>query len=89
MLHRLRVLGIPGFTRTRAPSLARAKTDLSEAWSVERLLDTDAALIEAAAYGATLERGGGAKLEERCRDARRLASSPTRSSTRRSAASAR
>jgi len=69
VLHRIRVLGIPGFTRTRAPSLLRTKTDLSEEWSVERLLETDPALIEAAVYGGSLIAAAGAKLEERCRDA--------------------
>jgi hypothetical protein len=69
VLHRLRVLGIPGFGRTRAPSLLRTKTELSEEWSVERLLETDPALIEAAVYGGSLVAAAGAKLEERCRDA--------------------
>ena len=67
VLHRLRVLEIPGFKRTRAPSLLRTKTDLSEAWSVERLLETDPALIEAAVYGGSLVAAAAAKLEERCR----------------------
>jgi hypothetical protein len=69
VLHRIRVLGIPGFARTRAPSLLRTKTDLSEEWSVERQLETDPALIEAAVYGGSLVSAAGAKLEERCRDA--------------------
>jgi hypothetical protein len=69
VLHRLRVLGIPGFSRTRAPSLARAKTELSEAWSIARLLETDTELIEAALYGATLAGAASAKIEERMRDA--------------------
>jgi hypothetical protein len=68
VLHRVRVLGIPGFTRTRAPSLLRTKTDLSEDWSVERLLETDPALIEAAVYGGSLLSAAAAKLEERCRE---------------------
>ncbi len=67
ILHRIRVLGVPGFTRTRAPSLLRTKTDLSEEWSVERLLETDPALIEAAVYGGSLLSSAAAKLEERCR----------------------
>ena len=68
VLHRLRALGVPGFARTRAPSLLRTKTDLSEEWSVERLLETDPALIEAAVYGGSLVAAAGAKLEERCRE---------------------
>ncbi len=69
ILHRFRVLAIPGFTRTRAPSLLRTKTDLSEEWSVERLLETDPALIEAAVYGGSLLSAASAKLEEACREA--------------------
>ena len=73
VLHRLRVLGIPGFGRTRAPSLLRTKTELSEEWSVERLLETDPALIEAAIYGGSLVAAAGAKLEERCREGANVA----------------
>lgn len=69
VLHRLRVLEIPGFAQTRAPSLSRAKTELSEEWSVQRGLDTDPALVEAALYGATLVGAAAAKIEERSRDA--------------------
>ena len=68
VLHRLRVLAIPGFGRTRAPSLLRTKTELSEEWSVERLIETDPALIEAAVFGGSLVAAAGAKLEERCRE---------------------
>jgi hypothetical protein len=64
VLHRLRVLQIPGFARTRAPSFTRANTNLGETWSVQRVLDAEAALIEAAAYGATLEGAAAGKLEE-------------------------
>jgi hypothetical protein len=64
VLHRLRVLGVPGFVRTRAPSFARGDTRLSERWSCQWTIEADAALIEAAAYGATLEAAAAAKLEE-------------------------
>src|SRR5262249_41256912 len=37
---------------------------LSEVWSVSRVLDAEPALIEAAAYGATLESAAAARLEE-------------------------
>ena len=67
VLHRLRVLGIPGVQRTKAPSLLRTKTDLSEEWSVERVVETDPALVEAALYGGSLISAAQAKLEERCR----------------------
>ena len=72
VLHRLRVLGVPGVTRTRAPSWTREDTSLSEEWSVEHALDADAALIEAAAYGATLEGAAAGKLEEELHGAERL-----------------
>jgi hypothetical protein len=69
VLHRLRLLGIPGFNRTRAPSFARAHTDLTEEWSVVHALEAEPALIESALYGATLEGAATAKLDERCRGA--------------------
>ncbi len=69
VLHRLRVLKIPGFARTRGPSLARAQTSLTEEWTVVRKLETDTALVEAAIYGATLEGATAAKLEEATREA--------------------
>ncbi len=67
VLHRLRVLGIPGFERTRGPSLARQNTSLDELWVVMRKLETDAALVEAALHGATLESAAAAKLEDQTR----------------------
>ena len=67
VLHRLRVLAIPGIARTRGPSLLRHKTSLTEEWTVVRKLETDAALIEAAIFGATLGAAAAAKLEERTR----------------------
>ena len=69
VLHRLRVLGIPGFALTRKPSLARAETQLSEQWSISAQLDAESALIEASAYGATLEDAAAARLEEGIRNA--------------------
>ncbi len=73
VLHRLRLLGIPGFQRTRAPSFQRGETHLGETWRVQRVLDADAALIEAAAYGATLEAAAAGKLEEQLLRAQGLA----------------
>jgi hypothetical protein len=79
VLHRLRVLGVPGFSRTRAlapaPSQRRSRdpsAGLSEVWVVQRVLDADAALIEAAAYGATLEDAAAGQLEELLLHARDL-----------------
>ena len=70
VLHRLRVLQIPGFDLVRKPSLARAETDLSEEWRVTAVLEAESALIEASAYGATLESAAAARLEEGVRNAR-------------------
>ena len=73
VLHRLRVLGIPGFTLIRAPSFDRERTRLEEEWRIAHVLDAEAALIEAAAYGATLESAAAAKLEEALRGGRGIA----------------
>ena len=67
VLHRLRVLGIPGVRRVRAPQFTRGQTLLGETWELTRGLDFDPALIEAALYGATLEQAALAKLEEAAR----------------------
>ncbi|HSO31943.1 MAG TPA: DUF5682 family protein [Labilithrix sp.] len=69
VLHRLRVLAVPGFVLTRKPSLARADTELSEGWAITATLDAEPALIEASAYGATLEAAAAARLEEGIRNA--------------------
>lgn len=61
-LHRLRVLGVPGFALRRGPSLTRHDTDLSEDWQVQHVLETEPALIEAAALGATLPSAATHKL---------------------------
>ena len=73
VLHRLRVLGIPGFTLVRAPSFDRDHTRLEEEWRVTHVLDAEAALIEAAVHGATLESAAAAKLEEALADGRGIA----------------
>lgn len=66
VLHRLRVLGVPGVSLVRALFLGRGRSGaaLSEVWSVKRALDADAALIEASAYGATLEAAAAGRIEE-------------------------
>jgi len=63
ILHRLRVLGIPGFTRQQGPAHA-VDGQLQEQWTYKKLLEADAALIEAGAYGATLASAATARLEE-------------------------
>ncbi len=69
VLHRLRILGIPDFSLTHGPSAKRGATDLSEKWQVALRIETDAALIEAAAYGATLEAATHARLAARAASA--------------------
>ncbi len=64
VLHRLRVLAIPGITLVQAPSFDRERTALTEVWNVGRTLEQEPALIEAAAYGATLESAAAARLEK-------------------------
>jgi hypothetical protein len=63
ILHRLRVLGIPGFVRQSGPTWATEGT-LGETWAISAPIETEAALIEAGAYGATLEAAAAARLEE-------------------------
>ena len=62
ILHRLRVLGIPGFVRKRGPE---RPTDpvLSESWALVSDPMAETSLIEASAYGATLEQAAGARIE--------------------------
>jgi hypothetical protein len=68
VLHRLRVLGIPGFRRVAGPGWA-TEGPLDETWSLERKVETEAALIEAAAWGATLESAAGARIEHEIAEA--------------------
>lgn len=63
VLHRLRVLDIPGFRRVAGPKLA-TDAELVERWSLVASEDLDAALVEAASYGGTLEAAATARLEE-------------------------
>ncbi|MEV1118805.1 DUF5682 family protein [Actinosynnema sp. NPDC049800] len=69
ILHRLRVLRIPGFERTSGPS-AGAEPQLDERWALRPVDDRLAALIEAAENGATLEEAAGVALQRRSRHAR-------------------
>ena len=65
VLHRLRVLGVPGFDRMTDTTLA-----LVETWRLVRSVDAEAALIESASYGGTLQEAAGARLEEELEAAR-------------------
>ena len=62
-LHRLRVLGIPGFIRERGPAPGSAE-GFEEVWKIFDVFERESALIEAAAWGATLESAAAARLEE-------------------------
>jgi hypothetical protein len=73
VLHRLRILDIPGVTCERGPSRARQANDLSEHWALRHVLETESALIEAALWGAMLETAAAARLEARTRDAAGIA----------------
>lgn len=63
VLHRLVVLQIPGFQRIAGPSWATERA-LDERWTLTRVFEAESALIEASAYGATLETAALARLEE-------------------------
>jgi len=63
-LHRLRVLGIPGFDRVAGPSPGGRPADFREVWRISDVFERESALIEAAAWGATLEAAAAARLEE-------------------------
>ncbi|MBL8300052.1 MAG: hypothetical protein JNN30_17060 [Rhodanobacteraceae bacterium] len=69
VLHRLRLLGIPGIERLQGPTLALAG-ERRERWRLARPVEQAAALIEAGAYGATLADAARAMLEAKLRDAR-------------------
>jgi len=76
VLHRLRVLQVPGYVRDRGPSI-RSDPVLVEDWTIERVEMRLPRLIEAGAYGGTLAAAAGAALEERFTesgpDARKIA----------------
>ena len=67
-LHRLRVLGIPGYQRESGPGGGLDPVDLEE-WKVREDQNRLAALIEAGAHGATLAEAATALLEERAAQA--------------------
>jgi len=59
---------VPGFVRVQGPRTA-VDPELVEVWELTRALDADAALVEAAAFGATLEAAAAARLAEHLRAA--------------------
>ncbi|HET9170689.1 MAG TPA: DUF5682 family protein [Actinospica sp.] len=64
VLHRLRVLGIPGFDRESGPE-SGLDPEFRELWKLKTTARRSAALIEAGAYGATLAEAAVALLERR------------------------
>ncbi|MEV5408188.1 DUF5682 family protein [Thermopolyspora sp. NPDC052614] len=63
-LHRLRVLGVPGFVRESGPETG-ADPVVEERWTLSGHADRLPALIEAGAYGPTLAEAASAVLEQR------------------------
>ncbi|ATB30727.1 hypothetical protein MEBOL_004188 [Melittangium boletus DSM 14713] len=68
VLHRLRVLRIPGFTRDAGPSFP-AEPVLQESWTVAPSEDFISWVIEASGWGPTLEEAASGRLEEALMDA--------------------
>jgi hypothetical protein len=68
VLHRLRVLCVPGFARPSGPEWP-TDAELVERWQIVAHEDADAHLIEAGAYGATLESAAARRLEDALADA--------------------
>jgi Family of unknown function (DUF5682) len=66
MLHRLRVLAIPGFERTAGVDFALRSdlTALTETWRVRWMPEQDAQMIEASRYGSALKDAVAARLAE-------------------------
>jgi hypothetical protein len=64
VLHRLRVLGVPGYDRRSGPAPGGAPA-LRERWELDRSDRWLPSLIEAGAYGATLDTAAAAALADR------------------------
>lgn len=71
VLHRLRILVLPGVTRSRGPKQAMGISggERTEVWQLAEPFEQQAALIEAGAWGATLIDAARAKLEDELRRA--------------------
>lgn len=63
VLHRLRVLDLPGIQLVKAADLSRGG-EARETWSVARLLETDGTVVERAVYGASLAQAALARIGE-------------------------
>ncbi|MFB7716943.1 DUF5682 family protein [Nocardia sp. NPDC056100] len=64
LLHRLRVLGIPGYARTAGPAIGRPP-ELTETWKITTTDLRLPQLIEAGSLGATCAEAAAARLGER------------------------
>ncbi|WP_329376633.1 DUF5682 family protein [Streptomyces sp. NBC_01351] len=64
VLHRLRVLGIPGFTRVTGPAHGTDPV-FTERWEPRTTAGREAALIEAGGFGATLDEAAVVALDDR------------------------
>jgi hypothetical protein len=64
LLHRLRVLGIPGFTRVSGPADS-ADPVFAERWEPGPASGRESALVEAGVYGARLDEAASVALAER------------------------
>jgi hypothetical protein len=66
LLHRLRILGLAGFTLTGGTDFLSRKdlTRLWETWQIQSRYEFDATCVEAARYGTTLSEAAAAKLLE-------------------------
>lgn len=69
VLYRLRWLDLPGVALVAAADLRRGRTQPIETWRIQRTDHTLIAMIERAAYGATLEIAALARIAEQLRDA--------------------
>lgn len=67
VLHRLRVLAVPGLTRTAGPEHG-VDPVFTERWEAVHAPGREAALVEAGAYGASLTEAAEAALTERAHD---------------------
>ncbi|WP_406090047.1 DUF5682 family protein [Streptomyces sp. NBC_01013] len=67
VLHRLRVLGVPGRARTAGPEHGIDPV-FAERWESRSAAGQEAALVEAGAYGASLAEAAAAVLAERTRE---------------------
>ncbi|MFG2216095.1 DUF5682 family protein [Streptomyces sp. NPDC048685] len=75
VLHRLRVLGVPGQVRTAGPTHG-VDPVFTERWEAQSVLGREAALVEAGAYGATLAEAAAVALTERTRSGTAEADGP-------------